>query len=338
MNLTASDTILVTGATGLVGGHVVESGLKTAAAVRAFVRPTSQTTLLEQWNVPVIRGEFHDAEALKTAMHGATVVVNCAAKVGDWGPVEEYRQVNVIGLERLIEAAQNSGTLKRFVHLSSLGVYPARDHHGTDETVPPSANGYDGYSRTKIEAENVIHAAIAAHRFPAVILRPGFIYGPRDRTIFPKLLKNLHNGVFTYLGNGDKVLNNTYVGNLVQAIFLAIANDGGVAKTFNIRDGRLVSRREFVSAICREAGYPLPTRTLPLGMARLVTRLMESFARLTGKQEAPLLSQARIKFLGLNLDFSIDKARRELRYEPETDFRDAIVTTMDWFRDQRLIP
>ncbi|MDA0832355.1 MAG: NAD-dependent epimerase/dehydratase family protein [Planctomycetota bacterium] len=338
MKITSSDTILVTGATGLVGSHFVENALSLPAQVRALVRPASDTTLLESWNVPIVRGEFHDAEAIKAAMQEVTVVIHCAAKVGDWGSVEEYRQVNVAGIERLIEAAQATGSLKKFVQISTLGVYPARDHHGSDESVSPSASGFDGYTRTKIEAEEVIHRAIDEHRFPAVILRPGFIYGPRDRTVFPKLLAKLQNGMFAYLGDGKKVLNNTYVGNLVRAIILAIENDDIVGQTFNIRDGRLVSRREFIASICEQAGYPVPTRKVPMSVARPLTWLMESCARFAGKKEAPLLSQARIKFLGLNLDFSIDKARRELHYEPEFDFRDAIVTTMNWFRDHEMIP
>lgn len=338
MKLTSTDTILVTGATGFVGSHVVEHSLTTDAYVRAFVRPTSNASLLERWNVPIIRGDFDDTETLEKAVQDVTVIVHCAAKVGDWGRVAEYRRANVDGLERLVETARTNGVLKRFVHMSSLGVYPARDHFGTDETISPSANGYDGYTLTKAQAEQMVNEAITRHKFPAVILRPGFIYGPRDRTIFPKLLDSLHKGYFTYLGASDKLLNNTYVGNLVQAIFLAVERDDAIGKTFNIRDGRLVDRKEFITGVCEQIGFRVPKRTLPLEIARPLTRMMEGISRLIGKKEAPLLSQARIKFLALNLDFSIEKARRELGYHPAADFREAIVPTMEWFREEGLVP
>ncbi|MFN0198289.1 MAG: NAD-dependent epimerase/dehydratase family protein [Planctomycetaceae bacterium] len=338
MNLTASDIILVTGASGFVGSHVVERGLTTSAKVRAFVRPASDTSLLEQWDIPIVRGELHDPLALKNAFQNVTVVVHCAAKVGDWGPIDEYRKVNVSGVERMIAAARACSTVKRFIHISSLGVYSARDHYGTDESVAPAAEGFDGYTRTKIEGEQVIGSAFAADGFPAVILRPGFIYGPRDRTVLPRLLAKLHNGRFRFLGDGEKVLNNTYVGNLMQAIFQAIAEDGCLGKIYNVTDARLVTRKEFIAAIAQGAGYPIPVRSVPIPVAKGLAWGMETFARLTGKKEGPLLSQAKIKFLALNLDFSIERARRELKYNPPFDFRDAIVPTMNWFRDSGLVP
>ena len=82
------------------------------------------------------------------------------------------------------------------------------------------------------------------------------------------------------------------------------------------------------------AGYPLPKKHVPLPVARVLAKAMEGTWKLLGKQEAPLLSNARIKFLGLNLDYSIAKARRELGYAPQTDFQEGMKTTIDWFRDQ----
>ncbi len=82
-------------------------------------------------------------------------MLHCAAKVGDWGPVEEYRAVNVEALRGLLDACRNQ-PLKRFVHFSSLGVYAARHHHGTDETEPLPAHHIDGYTQTKVESEQLV--------------------------------------------------------------------------------------------------------------------------------------------------------------------------------------
>ena len=337
MTLNDSDLILITGATGLVGSHFAEQMRKRGYRVRALVRKPSQCTDLVSWGVDLVEGDMTNRDSLRRASNGVTVVVHCAAKVGDWGPTDAYRSVNVDGLRDLLEAVKAQTTLKRFVHVSSLGVYPARDHYGTDEFEPVSTTGIDGYTLTKVEAENIVREHIRERQLPAVVLRPGFIYGPRDQTIIPKVLARLKSGGFKFLGTGQQLLNNTYVGNLVEAIFLAIEKDDVVGEVFNITDDRLVSRREFIGTLCDNAGIPVPNKSVPLPVAKTLANLMEGLYRLLGKQEAPLLSSARIKFLGLNLDYSIDKARRILGYTPSTDFTDAMRTTVSWYRDVGLL-
>lgn len=333
MEPTSADLMLVTGATGLVGSHVVLEARRQGWRVRALARSQRSAEFLQQAGAEIAVGDLGDAASLSHAVAGVSVIVHCAAKVGDWGPVDDYRRINVHGLEQLMGACQ-PGQLKRFVHVSSLGVYEARDHYGTDETVPPNRAGIDGYTLTKMESEDLVVERSKAGLLPAVVLRPGFIYGPRDRTIIPKLVERLGNGQFAFLGSPDKLLNNTSVENLVAAIFLAIERDDVLGEIFNITDGRLVTKREFVDTIAREAGYPLPTKVVPLGLAKGLARFLEGLYKLLGKTEAPLLSGARIKFLGLNLDYSIDKARRQLGYAPSVDFRDAMPRTIAWFRSQ----
>jgi nucleoside-diphosphate-sugar epimerase len=326
--------MLVTGASGLVGSHVAERALREGWRVRALVRSEAGLEFLRDGGVEFARGDLSDAASLAAAATGATVIVHCAAKVGDWGPVDDYRAVNVHGLEVLLRAAEQGGALRRFVHISSLGVYPARDHFGTDESVPPSTTGIDGYTLTKVEAEQLVLDHVAKFRLPAVVLRPGFIYGPRDRTVLPRLLERLKSKQFAYLGPPDKLMNNTFVGNLTEAVFRAIACDAAIGRVYNIADSRLVTKKEFVETICRAADYAIPTNVVPLPVARFLASLLEAVYRLLGKQEAPLLSSARIKFLGLNLDYCIDRARRELSYDPPCDFAEAMPRTVEWFRDQ----
>lgn len=320
--------MLVTGATGLVGSHVVERALREGWKVRTLVRSPASAQWLADLGAELVTGDLANPETLPPSVPGMQVIVHCAAKVGDWGPVEEYRRINVDSLQVLLTAAEQSPTLQRFVHISSLGVYEARDHYGTDETTPPNRQGIDGYTLTKVESEDLVLEHVRQHKLPAVVLRPGFIYGPRDRTILPKLLERLKSKKFAYLGSPNKVMNNTYVGNLVDAIFLAIDREGIIGEVFNITDGRLVTKTEFVETIAKSAGCPLPTAVVPLSVAKGLARFLETVYRMLGKREAPLLSSARIKFLGLNLDYCIDKARQQLGYAPPTDFVDAMRETL----------
>jgi nucleoside-diphosphate-sugar epimerase len=128
-------TVLLTGATGFVGSHVAEALVRRGDTVRTLARAGSDTALLEKLDVTVVQGDLTNAEALRGAVEGCNVVVHCAAKVGDWGPIDEYRKVNVEGLRNLLDVGLGR-QLYRFVHVSTLGVYAARHHHGTDETEP----------------------------------------------------------------------------------------------------------------------------------------------------------------------------------------------------------
>ena len=324
VTLGTADLMLVTGGTGLVGSHVAEQARSRGVRVRCRVRAGANAAFLRNLGCELVEGALDQPASLAAAVAGVTVVVHCAAKVGDWGPTEGYRRVNVDGTRALLEAATATGLLKRWVQISSLGVYEGRDHYGTDEATEPSSAGIDGYTLTKVESEKLVVDWMRSKGLPGVVLRPGFIYGERDRTVLPRLLERLRSGKFAYLGSPEKLMNNTWVGNLCHAVWLAIERDDVTGEVFNIRDPRLVTKREFIETVCAAAGLERPRKIVPIAVAKVLARVLEGLWRLLKRQEAPILNSARLKFLGLNLDYSIDKAIRRLGYSPPADFRDAM--------------
>jgi len=315
-----------------VGGHLVEACLERDHQVSALVRPTSNTTELEKLGVTLYRGDMKDAALVRSAVIEADVVVHCAAKVGDWGTIDEYRQVNVENLRVLLDACKGQA-VSRFIHVSSLGVYAARHHYGTDESEPPGRRHRDSYSQSKVEAEELALRYYHDFGVPVVVLRPGFIYGPRDPVVFPRLIESLRRRAVRYPGaRGARALNTIYVGNLVHAIFLAIESEQAVGQIYNLTDGEPVSKRCFIEKIADAMGLPHPHLMPPYWLAFLVTWCIDKAAKLRGAKHAPAINFTRLKFLGLNLDFSIDKARTELGYRPRWSFDDAMVETLDWYK------
>lgn len=296
--------------------------------VSVMLRPSSDRSAIDQHNVRVVEADLAQADTLEAAVSDMDYVVHAAAHVGDWGPAEKYRQRNVIALEHLLTAARRT-QLRRWIQISSLGIYAARDHFGTDESTPADLSGLDGYTRTKAEAEVLLNRHITEHGFPAVILRPGFIYGPGDRHVLPRIIKKFQSGKMKMIGNGQKVLNNTSVDNLADAVVLALEHSDACGETFNIRDQRLVTRQEFVSTIAEFIDAPYP-KSVPVPIARMLVVIVERLAKLRGATEAPFVTRASIKFLAQNLDFSIDKAMRVLGYAPRDDFQNVMQRALQW--------
>ena len=298
MDPTTSKTIFITGATGLVGGHAAEEALRRGHRVRALVRSTSDTRWLDQWGVEKIEGDLEDEQALRRGLAEADWVFNCAAKVGDWGTLEEFRRLNVEALRLLLDAA-SSARIERFVHVSSLGVYEGRDHYGTDETVPPAANSLDAYTRSKSEAEALAIDYYKKRGLPVAVIRPGFIYGERDRTVLPKLLVNLRRGSFAYFGSGEQALNCIYVKNLVHGLFLAAENPAAIGEIFNLTDGEPVSKMRFVGRVAELAGLKPPSRHIPLCARQGPGDGGRESRQASGRQEPPDYQQGEIQVPGL---------------------------------------
>lgn len=334
MIVESKEKLLVTGGTGLVGSSVIQRARKAGISTIALVRSASEAAFLKEQGAKLIEADLTDKKSLDDVLRGVTIVIHTAAKVGDWGNVDEYHKTNVIGFGHLLSALQEQSLIKHLIHISSLGVYEARDHYGTDETEPLHTSGIDRYTLSKIEAEQLLQQ----QSIPFTILRPGYIYGPRDRTVLPHIMERLKSGQFAYLGPPEQLMNNTYVEHLVDAIFLAFSNEDAVGQTYNITDMTLASKREFISTIAKLAEYEEPNKVIPLPVARNLARILEGLWRLLGKKQAPILSQAGIKFLGLNLDFSTQKAQLELNYHPIKTFQEAMTETIDWFRQNQKIP
>ena len=325
---------LITGATGFVGGHIAEAVARKGQELSVIARPSSDTRDLEKLGATIHRGDFGDPALARKAVTDVDVVVHCAAKVGDWGPVAEYRPINVEAVRVLLDACKGQA-LSRFIHMSSLGVYAPRHHHGTDETEPLPKRHRDAYSQTKVEAEQLALHYYRDFGVPVVVLRPGFIYGPRDRTVMPRIIKNLEQRTARYPGaKGARALNTIYVKNLVDAVFLAVEKEQAVGQVYNLTDGEFVSKRRFIESVADPLGLPHPTLTPPLWFAKAVTWGAETVAKLRGAKEAPLFNFTRLKFMGLNLEFSIEKAKRELGYRPRYTFDEGMAETMAWYKGQ----
>lgn len=321
--------ILITGATGLIGRNFARRAIAAGYPVLAMVRGKSDRSALDGVPVRFVEGDLSAPETLPGVLAEADIVVHTAAHLGDWGPPEKYRAINVVALEHMLNAVAQTRRVQRWIQLSSQGVYPARHHYGTNESVSPETNNIDGYTQTKAESELVVQRYSREHNLNAVILRPGFTYGPGERNALKRVVEKIQSGKMKIIGRGDRLLNNTSVHNLCDAILLAIEMPNVSGEIFNIRDERLVTREEFVHTISDYLGKPHP-RHVPEWLVKTAVAPIEAIARLRNREDAPVITRGQIKFLTQNLDYSIAKAKRVLGYRPQVDFRDGIIEALDY--------
>ena len=296
--------------------------------VRALVRDPASARDLDGAELAV--GDVTDRASLSAATEGVDRVFHCAALVGDWLDRDDIRRVNVDGTANVLDACA-AARVGRLVYLSSLAVLGTKHHHGTDESAPYAKTG-DVYTDAKIETERLVRED---GRLETVAVRPGFVYGPGDRQFLPRLLDALEARRFVFVGDGSKLLNIVYIDDLVRAVLLAADSRVAGGEAYNVTDGTETSLREFVTFICGESGFPQPSRRVRPRIAWSLTYALEALAKVRRAKEAPRLNRARMKFLYYNQLFSIEKARRELGYEPRFTYREGLPPTLDWFRGRR---
>jgi nucleoside-diphosphate-sugar epimerase len=323
--------VLITGATGFVGARLATSLAADGHTVRGLVRDADRARALTAAGVELVTGDMTDRASLERAVQGVEQVFHTAALVGDWPDPAEIKRVNVDGTRDLVQAARDAG-VRRVVHLSSLAVYGNRHHRGTDESAP-YCHG-DPYTDAKIESERALFEFVARGEIEGVSLRPGFVYGPGDRTLLPKLLDALREGKFMFVGDGGKQMNIVYVEDVVQAIRLASTLDSANGRAYNITDGSNPLLREFIGSIATTLGLPTPTRHVPPAIAVAGCYSSEYLGHLLRVKRAPLMNISRLRFLYYNQNYSIARARRELGYAPRFTYREGLPPTMAWFANR----
>lgn len=325
--------IFVTGATGLVGLHVVAHLSQKGMVVIAGVRPSSNVESLKSAIGPALTlgmAELLDTEALSKAMAGCDVVVHCAGAVDPHARKEDINSTNVGGTKSALQAAVKAGA-KQFIHISSLSVITGqKDQYDVDETAELRYCG-EAYADSKVDAEK---AVLKASGIETTILRPGFIYGPGERAWMPRLIGNLSAGKVVLIDGGTRQTNVIYVGNLALAVELSILNPKAFGQTFNLTDGNTPTKKELFDCISAGLSLPPVTKKVPRAVVKTVCDIVSVVAPMlpAGKRQGlSRFSRAAFRLAAVNQGFSIAKAERELGYVNRVAFNTAMTETLKHF-------
>jgi nucleoside-diphosphate-sugar epimerase len=315
----ANGTVLVTGATGFVGGALVRRMLHAGRSVRALSR--SPMPRLEALGATAIRADINDAMALRAACDGVSTVFHAAARVGIWGPRREFERTNVQGTATMVEACRACG-VPRFIFTSSPSVvFNHRDLAGADESLPHGTEFPADYPRTKAEAERLVLSANAPDGLRTCALRPHLVWGPGDRYLIPRVVARARAGKLRIIGEGRNRVDLTHIDNVIDAHVLAEQalarpNSPAAGRAYFITNDEPVLLWDWINALLAQLEIPPVTKRISLARARRAGAFCEMIWRLGALRSEPPMT----RFLALELAkdhwFNIAAARRDLRYSP----------------------
>lgn len=314
--------VLVTGGSGFVGSHVIEGLVARGATVRALARSDASARKVEGFGARAVRGEL--GAIPDEAARGCEAVVHAAAFVEEWGTRAQFFEANVEGTRQALEVARRAG-VRRFVHIGTeAALFDGHDLVDIDESHPYPARHRYLYSESKAEAEKLVLAA-SASRFAALSLRPRLVWGPRDASVLPAVLRMAREGSFAWLDGGRARTSSTHVANLVRGVELALERGEG-GRAYFLGDGEDRTLRELLDALAATQGVTLPERSLPGALARPLASLVEGAYRLAGAKRAPPMTRFAIAMMSRTVTVRTARAERELGWSPVVRFADGLAT------------
>ena len=331
--------VFVTGATGLVGSHIVAQlaarGDEVLALRRNEATGAGAATKAIRW----IRGSLADRDIIDAAIADCDAVVHAAAIIINHGTWDDYHAANVAPTEFIAQTAARHG--KRLIHISSVAVYGRRttydggarsvaEDFGLERPLFPG----DHYARSKREAEQAVWRIADSAGLRAVALRPCVIYGERDRTFAIRVSRVVQRGIAPMIGRGDNLMSVVYAGNVAAAALCALDRPS-VTGPFNIANDGPLTQRQFLEAFARGMGVVLRLVPLPAAPAFAGARLADALARML-RPSAPMTTlKTAVQFLAADNPYISDAAKLVLGWTPAVEPRIAAEHTGRWFAEKK---
>jgi nucleoside-diphosphate-sugar epimerase len=310
--------VLITGATGFIGKHLVKSLVNKKYKVRCLVRKSSNYKIFEDMDVDIWFGDLRNKKSLNGIINGIDVVFHLAG-IGDINAIskkyyKQYKELNVYGTRNLLEQCINH-RIKKFIHFSSVAAMGNLEQHIIKEN--DIGKPRTPYEKTKRESELIALKFWKKYKIPVIILRPTMVYGKDDKGEIKKIRKFVKLRIVPILGNGKNLIHMVHVDNVVQAAINAI-NRGKVGNTYII-SGECYTWDELVDLISKKMGIKVLKLHIPFSVSKFIVSLIERIYNLLNL--IPPFTLERFNNLNNNRMYDLSKARKELKYIPKIKLR-----------------
>jgi nucleoside-diphosphate-sugar epimerase len=332
--LAKANVILVTGATGFLGGAVLRllaSQPARAGNLRALVRRSSHPSGLRGLSVERVVGDLTVPGSLAVALAGVRVIYHCAGVLGQAAlPESAYEAVHVQGTVHLLKAACNAG-VERVVYVSSPGILgPVRGRPATEDAPHNPTNAYE---RSKSVAERTAIAMASDLGITLMVARPEFVYGPGDLHVL-RLFRTIARRRFFYIGEGGALCHPTFIEDAASGI-VAVGERGADGRVYHLAGPRPVTITELAETFASAMGVRSPTLHVPEALVRAGVGVVERLAA-RWSFETPLTTSG-VDFFTFDRQFSCARATAELGWSPRVELEEGTKLAVRWYRLQGLL-
>lgn len=323
--------VLVTGASGMLGGAVARILRDQGHEVSAFQRRPAGID-----GVRDVQGSLSSDEDVQRAIGEHDGVVHLAAKVSISGPEEEYRAVNIEGTRRIVESLRARGGGK-LVNISS----PSVAHHGSaivglDATAPEPERARGPYARTKAAAELIAMGADGVDGVLVTSIRPHVVWGPGDTQLVERIVQRAASGRLPLLDNGMALIDTTYVDNAAHAIVAALDRIEDVhGESFVVSNGQPRTVRDIIVGFCDAAGVRRPTLRVPGSAVRLAGRVIEKVWEIRPGYDEPPMTEFLAEQLSTAHWFDQRRTRERLQWSPEVSLDEGFARLTQYYDERR---
>lgn len=318
--------VLVTGATGFLGRRLAEALVRDGARVRLLVRSPARAAGLAERGAEIVVGDIADRDRLGAAVAGAATVYHVAGRLLVPGvPAEEYHRTHVEGTRAILSACRQAGSVRRFVHVSTTGVLGSPGDRPVGEDAPMRPTNV--YEATKAQAEVLVRESWR-DGFPAVIARPGLVYGPGDLHLLP-FFQSVLRRRFRPISGPMARLHPIYIDDLIAALLLCGRHPRAPGECFHFASQQPVSLDGLATAIALAGGTQLPAGRIPMPAARAAALVGDHLPGAL-RRAAPLTT-SRLDFLTHSRVYDTTKAERLLGFTASTDLAAGMALTIAWY-------
>lgn len=326
------ELILITGATGFIGGHLAQTLLHSGYRLRLLVRNRLRLPTSLQESCEVIVGDIADADAVEGAVDGVSVIFHCAAIVSTWDREENYVHANVIGTECLLAAVIKQGvSLARFIHVSSMDVY-GFPIQVCDENAKLVSSF--GYGKSKISGEAIVRFKCERAQIPFVILRPGNVIGPGSQFIL-RIGDALRNGVMAIIDGGKTHAGLLSINNLIEVMLWSASAAEAINNCFNVRDSEAMDWRFFTEKFRKRIRGRGLVVSMPYRLAMLSGQLIGHVSRKLIPNQEPLWHPLLVNIFGRTCGHDISRLQLAKGAIGAVTLDQTLSQSFDWFLSQK---
>lgn len=325
---------LVTGGGGFVGRGIVERLLARGDEVVVLARGAYPD--LESRGASLVRADLTDAVKVASACRGCDVIYHVAARAGIWGGYDLFHRPNVDGTRNVLAAAR-AAEVPRLVYTSSPSVtFDGRDAENADERLPYPARFENAYSSTKAQAEQMVLEAARQGELAVTALRPHLIWGPGDNHLIPRVVKAARQGRLVQVGDGENLVDITYIDNVVDAHILAgdalTRAHPANGRAYFVSNGEPVSLWRWINQLLERLGIAPVRRRISVTAARHLGGVLESVHRFLRLPGEPRMTRFLAAQLGTSHWYDISAIRRDLGYSPRVGVDEGLERLVAWLR------